>query len=114
MPAATEARVLTDLHGLRRTYQKTRCRCPACTDANTQYSARYREARRSGRPVLGAHVAGQEATRIVVALVEEGYLKREIAAWLGHRGPSLQFHAGAGVTVRTVLRLRAIQRRVCS
>ena len=63
--------------------------------------------------MLGAHVAGTEAARVIAALLEEGYLKREIATWLGHRWPVLQFHTGAGVTVRTVLRLRAIRRRVC-
>jgi hypothetical protein len=100
------------LHGIRRTYQRG-CSCPRCTDANRQYSARYREARRAGRPLLGAHVPGTEAARIIGALVQEGYLKQEIAAWLGHQRRALQFRRGAGVTWRTTLRLRVIQRRVC-
>lgn len=99
-------------HGARRRYQ-TGCRCPTCQAANTAYSARYRQARRAGRPVLGAHVAGTDAARVIAALLAEGYLKREIAIWLGHQRPLLQFRAGAGVTVRTLLRLRVIQRRVC-
>lgn len=61
--------------------------------------------------MLGAHVAGTEAARIVAALLEEGYLKRQIAIWLGHRWPVL--HLRPGVSVRTTLRLRVIQRRVC-
>lgn len=106
-----------DDHGGRRTYQRG-CRCPACTDANRQYSARYRAARRAGRPLLGAHVAGTEAARVVAALVEEGFRKMQIGTWLGHRWPRLYFRVVrrgrvAGVTVRTVLRLRAMQRRVC-
>lgn len=61
--------------------------------------------------MLGAHVAGTEAARIVAALLEEGYLKRQIAIWLGHRWPVL--HPRPGVSLRTTLRLRVIQRRVC-
>lgn len=105
-------------HGIRRTYQ-CGCRCPACTAVNRQYSAQYRAARRADCPPLGARVAGTEAARIVVALLEEGYLKREIATWLGHRWPALHWRimrsrvAGfetmtTRVTVRTVLKLRAL------
>lgn len=105
-------------HGIRRTYQ-CGCRCRPCAEANRQYSAHYRAARRDGVPVLGARVAGTEAARIVVALLEEGYLKREIATWLGHRWPALHWRiirqrvAGfetmtTRVTVRTVLKLRAL------
>jgi hypothetical protein len=104
-------------HGVRRTYQRG-CHCPGCTDANRQYSARYRQARRVGRPLLGAHVAGAEAARLIAALVQEGFLKREIATWLGHQWPVLHWGGvhgkAAGVTVRTTLRLRAISRRVCT
>ena len=100
-------------HGVRRTYQHG-CHCRGCTDANTRYSAQYKRARRAGRPLLGAHVAGDEAARVVAALVAEGYRKAEIATWLGHRYRFLHYHAGAGVTVRTVLRLRAIHRRLCA
>jgi hypothetical protein len=60
--------------------------------------------------VLVVHVAGREASRIVAALVAESYPKTQIAAWLGHRWPVLHWRRGAGVTVRTLLRLRAIQR----
>jgi hypothetical protein len=42
-------------------------------------------------------------------LVEDGYLKGEIATWLAHRRPLLQWRRGAGVTH---LRFRAIRRRV--
>lgn len=98
-------------HGTRRRYQ-TGCRCASCSAANTAYSTAYRARRRAGRPVLGAHVAGTEAARVVAALLEEGYLKRQIACWLGHRWPVLQLRGR--VTVRTVLRLRRIQRRVCA
>lgn len=100
-------------HGLRRSYQHG-CSCSSCTAANTAYMAAYRRAQRAGRPVLGAHVAGTEAVRVVAALVDEGYSKVQIATWLGHRWPVLHFHAGEDVTVRTTLRLRAIQRRVCT
>jgi hypothetical protein len=100
-------------HGTRRHYQKARCRCPRCTTANTQYSAHWNAARRTGRPFLGAHVAGREAARIVAALVADGYPKTQIAAWLGYRCRRLsRNYTGAGVTVRTLLRLRAIERRV--
>jgi hypothetical protein len=97
---------------LRRRYQLGD-HSPACTDANRTYGARWREARRVGRPLLGAHVAGTEAARLIAALVQEGYLKREIATWLGHRWPVLHWRAGDGVTWRTTLRLRVITRRVC-
>lgn len=50
---------------------------------------------------------------MIAALVGEGYTKAQIATWLGHRWPVLHWRAGAGVTLRTTLRLRAIQRRVC-
>lgn len=50
---------------------------------------------------------------MIASLLAEGYLKREIGIWLGHRWPTLQFRAGAGVTVRTTLRLRVLQRRAC-
>jgi hypothetical protein len=106
------ARVHEHPHGTRRRYQ-TGCRCPACTTANTAYSAQYKQAARAGRPLLGAHVAGTEAARVIAALVDEGYPKSQIATWLGHRWPVLHWRRGAGVTVRTVLRLRVIQRRVC-
>lgn len=96
----------------RRRYQLG-CRCDACTDANRQYSARYREARRAGRPPLGAHVAGREAARLIAALRAEGFTTAQIATWLGHLWPVLHWAAGASVTLRTVLKLRAIQRRVC-
>lgn len=76
--------------------------------------ASYRQARKQGRPVLGTHLPGAEATRVLNALLEEGYLKAEIAAWLGHRHPWLHWHDPAGVTLRTVLRLRVIQRQRCS
>jgi len=102
-------------HGVRRTYQRG-CRCAACTTVNTAYSAQYRQAARAGRPPLGAHVAGTEAARVIAALVAEGYRKGQIAAWLGHRRLVLHWRVvngkAAGVTVRTVLRLRAIQRRI--
>jgi hypothetical protein len=115
-PTGAEPARVADRHAVRRTYQHG-CRCARCTDANTQYSARYREARKVGRPLLGAHVAGTEAARLIAALVEEGYLKREIATWLGHQWPVLHWGGvpgkAAGVTVRTTLRLRAISRRVC-
>ena len=105
---------MPDPHGARRFYQAG-CRCPACTAANARYMTTYRAAQHAGRPVLGAHVAGTEAARVIAALVEEGFLKAQIATWLGHRWPLL--HAvdrrGGAVTLRTVLRLRAIQRRVC-
>ena len=97
-------------HGVRRTYQHG-CRCAACTTVNTAYSAQYRQAARAGRPPLGAHVAGTEAARVIAALVAEGYRTGQIGAWLGHRR-QLHWRRGAGVTVRTMLRLRAIQRRI--
>lgn len=101
----------------RRRYQLG-CRCPACTDANRQYSARYRAARRAGRPPLGAHVSGREAARVIAALVAEGYLKAEIAIMVGHRWPVLHWRTrwrpGTRVTLRTVLLLRRIQRRLIS
>lgn len=75
---------------------------------------RYRAAQKARRPVLGTRVDGREAARIIATLVAEGYLKREIATWLGHQRPVLHWRAGAGVTVRTTLRLRVIQRRVCT
>jgi hypothetical protein len=72
--------------------------------------------------VLGAHVAGTEAAAIVALLVDDGFLKYQIATWLGshanRRWRSVQVAClvdgePAGVTVRTTLRLRAIERRVC-
>lgn len=98
-------------HGTRRRYQQG-CRCAPCSAANTAYSTAYRARRRAGRPVLGAHVAGTDAARVVAALVEEGYLKGQIARWLGYRWPVL--HPRPRVTIRLTLRLRAIQRRMCA
>lgn len=68
---------------------------------------------RAGRPPLGAHVAGTEAARVVAALLAEDYTKAQIATWLGHRWPVLHWRAGDGVTLRTTIKLRALQRRVC-
>ena len=98
-------------HAIRRTYQ-VGCRCAACVGVNRTYQQTYRTAQRAGRPLLGAHVAGREAARVVAALVDEGYLKAEIAAALGYRWRWLPWRVGAGVTVRTVLRLRTLQRRL--
>lgn len=94
----------------RRCYQRG-CRGPACTDANTQYLRRYRSAIKAGRPVLGAHVANTEAARVIAALLAEGFRKAQIAAWLGYVKRELRLRAR--VTVRTTLRLRVIQRRIC-
>lgn len=99
-------------HGTRRCYQRG-CRDARCTDANTRYMASYRAAYRRGRPPLGIHVAGAEAARILQALREEGFLRAEIATWLGYRWPTTPLPQPAGVTLRTVLRLRVIQRRLC-
>lgn len=74
----------------------------------------YRAAKRARRPVLGTHVDGGEAGRLITALLEEGYLKKDIAVALGHKHPVLHWRAGAGVTLRTTLRLRVIKRRVTS
>lgn len=101
-------------HGTRVCYQRLRCRCEPCTDANTAYMARYRDAQRHGRPVLGTHVPAAEASTLLRALLEEGFLKAEIARHLGHRWPVLHWHQPAGVTLRTTLRLRVISRRLCS
>lgn len=100
---------MDDTHGLRRTYQHG-CRCDACTAANRAYSTRYRQAHRVGRPPLGTHVPGTEAARVIAALLEEGYLKAEIATWLGHRCRVLHF--SDGVTLRTTLKLRRLQRLI--
>lgn len=54
---------------------------------------------------------------MIASLLEEGYLKRDIATWLGHQRPVLHWRRvngrPAGVTLRTTLRLRVIQRRQC-
>lgn len=99
-------------HGTRRRYQIDRCPCAPCKAANTAYHVAYRAKAKAGRPVLGTHTDGKEATRIVAALVEEGFLKRQIAIALGHRWPML--HLRDRVTVRTTLRLRVIERRLCA
>lgn len=79
---------------------------------------RYRAAIRAGRPPLGAHVVATEAARVVAELIAESYTKTQIAAWLGHRWPQIRggclVGRGAGVTLRTVLRLRAMHRRLIS
>lgn len=105
-------------HGTRRRYQVDGCPCPLCAAANTAYIAIYRARQRAGRPVLGAHVAGTEAASVVAALVDEGFLKTQIVRWVSSSpryGWTLlaRIRGGAGVTVRTTLRLRAIRRRVC-
>jgi hypothetical protein len=51
---------------------------------------------------------------VIAELLAEGYRKRDIAKWLGHRWPVLHWRPGARLTWRTTLRLRAIARRVCS
>ena len=94
-------------HGQRRTYQQG-CRCLRCTDANTQYEARYRSACRVGRRPLGAHVAGRDVLRAIADLVANGFSKATIARALGYQTPRLQY--ADRVTVRTVLRIRRLQR----
>jgi hypothetical protein len=96
------------VHGTRRGYQILRCPCDACKTANRRYSAGYRSAIRIGRPPLGAHVAGPEASRLVDALVTEGWSKAAIAHALGY--PSRKLQIRSGVTVRTLLRLRRLTR----
>jgi hypothetical protein len=95
--------------------------------------ARYRAAWRRGRPPLGSHVSGSEATRLLQVLFSEGFRKADIAILLGHqyhqhklnwptelvcrrrfRLVSVQRRTLEGVTLRTVLRLRVIHRRACS
>ena len=103
-------------HGRRRTYQGG-CPCPACRAANTAYSARYRQAQRAGRPVLGARAPAREALKVVKVLLAEGYRRADIARGLGHQPnrpwPELAIgRQGAAVTWRTVYRLRAFLRRV--
>jgi len=99
-------------HGTRRRYQIDGCPCAACRAANTAYGASYREARRAGRPLLGAHVASPEAARVIAALLEDGFPKTQIATWLGQPWLCYLRRPGDRVTVRTLLRLRAVQRRV--
>lgn len=103
-------------HGTRRRYQDQACHCDLCRAANTAYSAHYREAARANRPPLGAHVAGTEAARVIAALVAEGFRKAQIARWYGYRRPErgLKLRLAGDVTIRTLLRLRTIQRRVCA
>jgi hypothetical protein len=74
----------------------------------------YREARRAGRLPLGAHVAGTEAARVIAALLDEGYHKGEIATWLGYQCAVLRVLGGAGVTLRTTVKLKKLQRRLIS
>jgi hypothetical protein len=95
-------------HGTRRTYQDAHCRCPPCTAANTQYSADYRSGIRAGRPPLGAHVANLDVDRAIARLVTEGFSKATIARALGYQTARLQYRAG--VTLRTVLRVRLLER----
>jgi len=93
-------------HGVRRTYQ-IGCHCDPCTHANTAYSAQYRQALRTGRPPLGAHVAAPEASRARAALadlVAEGYRPAAIAARLGLRRRGLP-HFRVGMTWRSLRRI---------
>lgn len=86
--------------------------------ANTAYSKAYHQRLRTGRPVLGAHVDGTEAATIIAALIAEGFRKAHIAVWLGRRWrshtqrPALQWQNDGCVTVRTMMKLRRILRRV--
>jgi hypothetical protein len=103
-------------HGRRRTYQQG-CTCGPCRAANAQYSAAYRAAQASGRPVLGARTAGQDALRLVARLLAEGYRRADIARGIGHQPdrawPELTVgRHGAAVTWRTVYRLRVLLRRL--
>ena len=95
------------IHGQRKTYNAG-CRCLSCTHANTQYERSYRSAVRVGRPLLGAHVTGQEIDRAIAALVTDGFSQAAIARALGHRTPRLQY--AARVTLRTVLKIRRLLR----
>lgn len=101
-------------HGTRRRYQIDRCPCAPCKAANTAYHLAYRAKKSAGRPVLGTRTDGTEATRIVAGLLQEGFRKCQIALALGHRWPMLHFRAGRRVTVRTTVRLRVIERRLCA
>lgn len=103
-------------HGIRRCYQAG-CRCAPCQAANTAYTRQYRERQRAGRPVLGAHVAGREAVRIVATLEAEGLTRSDIARGLGHQPdrswPELAIaRDGAAVTWRTLYRLRRLLRHL--
>lgn len=95
-------------HGTRRGYQIARCRCVPCSAANTAYSASYRRAIHAGHPPLGAHVAGPAALAVVADLVADGWTKAQISYALGHDWPRLQ--VADGVTWRTLLRLKRLQR----
>jgi hypothetical protein len=64
---------------------------------------------RVGRRPLGAHVAGTAATDTIAALVADGYTRAAMATALGHQTPRLQYRGG--VTLRTVFRLRRLQRQ---
>jgi len=94
-------------HGVRRCYQRG-CRCRPCAAANTAYSASYRAAIRTGRRPLGAHVAGLDVARAIAALLQDGYTRTAIARGLGLQTPLLQYRGG--VTLRTQLRIRRLQR----
>lgn len=91
-------------HGLRRSYQHG-CHCDDCRAANAAYSVWYRDAYRSGRLPLGAHVDKREAERLIQALLVERFQKKDLAHALGKKRPGLQL-VHTAVTVRTVLALR--------
>lgn len=81
-----------------------------CTDANRRYSAHYRQAIRTGRLPLGAHVAATEAHRLIAALVADDFTTAAIARALGqHFEARLQYTDR--VTQRTALKIRRLVRQ---
>jgi hypothetical protein len=68
------------------------------------------------RPVLaqGQRVSASEPWELTYALIEEGYDRREVAKRLGMQTGKLQWARGDGarVTVRTVLRVRGVAKRL--
>ncbi len=98
--------------GDRRKYQSG-CHCTSCTAANTAYHLAYRAAVRAQHPPLGARVPAAPALAVVADLLDDGFSRVTIARALGQQKLKL-YPSRAAVTLRTLCRLRWVQRWLTS
>lgn len=93
-------------HGLRRTYQRDKCRCRACRRAEADYRRKLRTELCRGKLPLGCRVNARATHRLIGAMLKAGYRKCQIARFLGLKRPILEVHP-VTVTIETQARIQA-------
>ena len=93
-------------HGTRACYRHG-CRCLCCRAANARYEQERARDHALGKLRLGSRISATEARRRIRQLKAEGV---PVAAHLGLKRPSVRSHT-VRVTVKTLLRIRALCRR---